>query len=710
MSKKKKTEIFITNKNPFHNSCRFKTGYGFSGLENSRGFSVVSSMVAAGLMGLAMLSLTSTLVVPKKETKYIDQQFVSASLKYSVLQALQNKWLCSCQFDFVDLSSYRADSGEVELKGLRESCMSNHKIVEKGDKIGSGMKVKEIKLSDLLQVGSSDTYSGNLVISFDLGGLDLTNPNPEASPVRAINPISIPVLLPVDTDSTSPNFGKFLNCTTIASNPLYLPPGTPIPPTPPPGSPLPPHPVLPPFKLTIDNPPLSQGCEGVDGSVSTGSAHPNGGGFVASTAKVNPEAYVGLRARVCGFAVVRKTTSPAPRIEGQALISGDAEIYDHAVVSNNARVSGGKVYGHAKVKESSHVSGSAKVYGQAQICGESQIYGGKVYGNAKTCGKVHVYGDAEVSGNALVSCFAKVYGQAKVYGKADVSGSSKVYGKAQVYGDDVRLEGHAQVYGEAHVTKQANCNHKVYIDDDAKVFGSANVGCGYVAGNAEISGDAKIIEGGISNSGPSAMIWGKTKMIKGTIKADQGMQLMVGSPSDVDKGYVTKIEGGTISGNTQITENAKIKGGTLSDGNISGNAVIEGGTITGGKVYGSATISELAEISGNAEIYGSAKVYGQAKVYDYAWIYGSAKVYGQAKVYGFFSQVYGNAMIEGGEIYGFHPEVYGGAKVEGGEIYDDAEVFGNAEIQGGKIFNGAKVSSGIISAGTEINGAVTPPP
>ena len=53
-----------------------------------------------------------------------------------------------------------------------------------------------------------------------------------------------------------------------------------------------------------------------------GAKHPNGGGFVASTASVAPEAYVGPNARVLG----------------QAKVSGNARIDDYAVVDGKAIV------------------------------------------------------------------------------------------------------------------------------------------------------------------------------------------------------------------------------------------------------------------------------------------------------------------------------------------------------------------------------------
>ena len=112
--------------------------------------------------------------------------------------------------------------------------------------------------------------------------------------------------------------------------------------------------------------------------------HPNGGGWVEDSAKVDESCYVGP----------------------DAWISGNAQVYGYAQVSGDARV-----------------SGNAQVYGDARVSGNAQVYGDAwVYGNAQ------VYGDAWISGNARVYGYAQVYGDARVSGYACVSGDARVYG------------------------------------------------------------------------------------------------------------------------------------------------------------------------------------------------------------------------------------------------------------------------------------------
>ena len=76
----------------------------------------------------------------------------------------------------------------------------------------------------------------------------------------------------------------------------------------------------------------------------------------------------------------------------------------------------------------------AWVYYNAIVCGDAKVYdNAKVYGNAIVCGNAKVYGNVKVYGNAIVCGGAKVYDNAKVYGNAKVCGNAKVRGNAKVY-------------------------------------------------------------------------------------------------------------------------------------------------------------------------------------------------------------------------------------------------------------------------------------
>src|SRR5208282_837386 len=69
--------------------------------------------------------------------------------------------------------------------------------------------------------------------------------------------------------------------------------------------------------------------------------HPNGGGWVANTAKAEPSAYVG----------------PNAQVSGDARVSGNAQVFDNA-----------QAYGNAWVFGDARVYGDARVSGNARVC------------------------------------------------------------------------------------------------------------------------------------------------------------------------------------------------------------------------------------------------------------------------------------------------------------------------------------------------------
>ena len=88
--------------------------------------------------------------------------------------------------------------------------------------------------------------------------------------------------------------------------------------------------------------------------------HPNGGGWVAKTARVTTTAYVGLNAKVYGNA----------HVQANARIYGHARVYGDALV-----LSGANVYEHARVFGSAWVHSGAKVHGYASVRGDMQVSG-----------------------------------------------------------------------------------------------------------------------------------------------------------------------------------------------------------------------------------------------------------------------------------------------------------------------------------------------
>lgn len=123
--------------------------------------------------------------------------------------------------------------------------------------------------------------------------------------------------------------------------------------------------------------------------------HPNGGGWVENTAKVDETAFVGKNAGVFDHAQVLENA----RICDEATISG------HAVVSQSAAIEGeATVFGNAEVGRQAVISGSAQIFGQAKVLGNTRVdQQAKIAGSAKIDGwSPWISGDAWIKGNAEI--------------------------------------------------------------------------------------------------------------------------------------------------------------------------------------------------------------------------------------------------------------------------------------------------------------------
>lgn len=122
--------------------------------------------------------------------------------------------------------------------------------------------------------------------------------------------------------------------------------------------------------------------------------HPKGKGWVADTAHVDDDCFIGEFAQVFGRA----------RVTGNAIIKDYARVYGEATVYGNARV-----YGDAQVAENASVFGDARVSGHAQI-----------YGSARILDMAQVYDYAKVYDNGIVRNYGEVFNNATVRGNGEV--------------------------------------------------------------------------------------------------------------------------------------------------------------------------------------------------------------------------------------------------------------------------------------------------
>jgi hypothetical protein len=129
-----------------------------------------------------------------------------------------------------------------------------------------------------------------------------------------------------------------------------------------------------------------------------GKPHPNGGGFVADSAKAAPTAYVGPNAMVLGKAQVQDNA----RVEDYAVVMGDALVKEDACIS-----------GHALVKDRAQVSGNGKVRDWATAQG-----GWKIYENGRLLERAYTWDKGELFGNATIKGNTQDFGNPLVRGHA----------------------------------------------------------------------------------------------------------------------------------------------------------------------------------------------------------------------------------------------------------------------------------------------------
>jgi carbonic anhydrase/acetyltransferase-like protein (isoleucine patch superfamily) len=177
--------------------------------------------------------------------------------------------------------------------------------------------------------------------------------------------------------------------------------------------------------------------------------------------------------------------------------SGDAWVYDEAMVYGNARVSNDAIvrdnaciYGNTKVGDEAQVFGNAIVYGNACISDNAQVYGNaRISDDAQVYDTAHVFdnayiidnawigNNARVCGNARITDDSRVYDNALISGHSLISDRALIYGNAQVF-DNGLVKGNTHVWGNAEVTKAVITIHtdayNITITDNYITIGFEN--------------------------------------------------------------------------------------------------------------------------------------------------------------------------------------------------------------------------------------------
>ncbi len=224
-----------------------------------------------------------------------------------------------------------------------------------------------------------------------------------------------------------------------------------------------------PYAVTIDGAEIKQTANNT--GMAQGHYHSNGGGFVASTARVDDSVYVGENAKVLGYATV----------------TGNAQIKDYATVTGSAKISGNAVIsGHAVVAENATVKDNAIVSDSAGVMGNSVVSD-----NARVLESGLVFNDYAVSGNATVKGVS--------YGLAKGAAAGQAITDGDYYDDSSRTLQSGAVYGWA--SPDAYANSRPYNDGQY-------AGLEFDTDSSKIAKDNYISTYGVSVNNPT---WEETR-------------------------------------------------------------------------------------------------------------------------------------------------------------------------------------------------------
>ncbi len=182
-------------------------------LLSPRGISLVSALVAMTVIGMAALSFVSMEVSQKKESILLKQRLTHIGLESFITQTLYTG-TCSCHFDPTVNTSAAAGTlnlntstlADINLQSIRTGCAfsSDDNVILKVNKEvpdSVGLIVSRIAVKNLTPTGSTDEYSGNLVVNYT-----------KSSQKRLLNPISIPLIFSIDSTLGTPLARSIQSC------------------------------------------------------------------------------------------------------------------------------------------------------------------------------------------------------------------------------------------------------------------------------------------------------------------------------------------------------------------------------------------------------------------------------------------------------------------------------------------------------------------
>ena len=182
----------------------------------NQGFTLTAALISVLIMGISFSAMISMITIQHKQTRILNQQLASASVKYSLLQTLRNPTNCQCHFDptkntnipeeNLKIDTTKNPIPEINLKTFRSGCDFNSNeniIVNENTEIkgGYGLKVSAVKVTDIKRTGTSEDYKGDLTIVYARDSRSV--------PLQST---AVPVLLTVDSSSGVPEGRGIQTC------------------------------------------------------------------------------------------------------------------------------------------------------------------------------------------------------------------------------------------------------------------------------------------------------------------------------------------------------------------------------------------------------------------------------------------------------------------------------------------------------------------
>lgn len=148
---------------------------------NYRGFTLVSTMIAALVGSIVIAALGSQFVLHSKQVGRLSQRIETLDLKYLLMMTLANPEVCACQLNASssinpngrDKDNLRFNSGRanqtINFTKLYSGCGSAASpLVQTNRAIdaASSLGIKDIRLTDISSVGATNQYTGKWEITF----------------------------------------------------------------------------------------------------------------------------------------------------------------------------------------------------------------------------------------------------------------------------------------------------------------------------------------------------------------------------------------------------------------------------------------------------------------------------------------------------------------------------------------------------------------